>query len=30
VALHPVVPLLARLKSRHATNTVGRFMKSYS
>lgn len=27
VALHPVVPRLARLKSRYATNTVGRFMK---
>jgi pimeloyl-ACP methyl ester carboxylesterase len=27
VALHPVVPPLARLKSRYATNTVGRFMK---
>ena len=27
VALHPVVPRLARLTSRYATNTVGRFMK---
>ncbi len=26
VALHPVVPLLARLKSRYATNSIGRYM----